>query len=126
MASLNKVILIGNLTRDPEVRYIGDSRAVTDVGLAINDRIKKDGEWIQQTTFVDVTFWGRTAEVVGEYLRKGSPISVEGKLQLDEWESDGQKRRKLKVVCDRMQMLGNKQSDAEVPEAVTASGDAPF
>ena len=108
MASYNRVILVGNLTRDPELRYIPSGTAVTDVGLAVNDRRKNaDGEWVDETTFVDVTLWGRQAEVAGEYLSKGSPVLIEGRLKLDTWETnEGQKRSKLKVVGQRMQMLG--------------------
>ena len=107
MASYNRVILVGNVTRDPELRYIPSGTAVTDIGLAVNDRRKNaSGEWVEETTFVDVTLWGRQAEVAGEYLSKGSPVLIEGRLKLDTWESDGQKRSKLKVIGDRMQMLG--------------------
>jgi single-strand DNA-binding protein len=108
MASYNRVILVGNLTRDPELRYIPSGTAVTDIGLAVNDRRKNaNGEWVEETTFVDVTLWGRQAEVASEYLSKGSPALIEGRLKLDTWEtSDGQKRSKLKVIGERMQMLG--------------------
>jgi single-strand DNA-binding protein len=107
MASYNRVILIGNLTRDPELRYLQSGMAVVDLGLAVNDKRKNaQGEWIEETTFVDVTVWGRTAEVAGEYLTKGSPVFIEGRLKLDTWETDGQKRSKLKVVCDKMQLIG--------------------
>jgi single-strand DNA-binding protein len=107
MASYNRVILVGNLTRDIELKYTPGGTAVTDIGMAVNDRRKSaTGEWVDETTFVDVTLWGRTAEVASEYLSKGSPILVEGRLKLDTWESEGQKRSKLRVVCDRMQMLG--------------------
>ncbi len=106
MASYNRVILVGNLTRDIELKYTQGGTAVTDIGMAVNDRRKSaTGEWIDETTFVDVTLWGRTAEVASEYLGKGSPILIEGRLKLDTWETDGQKRSKLRVVCDRMQML---------------------
>jgi single-strand DNA-binding protein len=109
MASFNRVILMGNLTRDIELRYTQSGLAVTDVTLAVNDRRKNQaGEWIEETTFVDVTLWGRTAEVAGEYLGKGSPIFIEGRLKLDTWETDGQKRSKLRVVGERMQMVGGK------------------
>ncbi len=109
MASYNRVILVGNLTRDPELRYIQSGMAVTDVGLAVNDRRKTaTGEWVEEVTFVDVTVWGRQAETVGEYLTKGSPVLFEGRLKLDTWEKDGQKHSKLKVVCERMQMLGGR------------------
>lgn len=107
MASFNRVILVGNLTRDPELRYVPSGMAVTDIGLAVNDRRKNaNGEWIEETTFVDVTLWGRTAEVAGEYLSKGSPVLIEGRLKLDTWEgNDGQKKSKLKVVGEKMQLL---------------------
>lgn len=106
MASYNRVILVGNLTRDIELRYTPGGTAVADVALAVNDRRKSaSGEWVEEVTFVDITMWGRTAEVASEFLGKGSPILVEGRLKLDTWETDGQKRSKLKVVCDRMQML---------------------
>jgi single-strand DNA-binding protein len=109
MASFNKVILLGNVTRDPELRYIANGTAVTDIGLAVNDRRKTaSGEWVEETTFVDVTLWGRTAEVAGEYVTKGSPLLIEGRLKLDTWEKDGKKNSKLRVVCDRMQLLGSR------------------
>ena len=127
MASFNRVVLLGNLTRKPEVRYLESGTAVVDVGLAVNDRRKNQaGEWIEDTLFVDVTLWGRTAEVAGEYLTKGSPILVEGRLKLDTWESDGQKRSKLKVVGERMQMLGGqskKSADTEQPALAVANTD---
>ena len=88
MASYNRVILLGNLTRDPELRYIASGMAVTELGLAVNDRRKNaNGEWIEETTFVDVTLWARTAEVASEYLTKGSPVLIEGRLKLDTWEA---------------------------------------
>lgn len=109
MASFNKVILLGNVTRDPELRYIASGSAVTDIGLAVNDRRKTaSGEWVEETTFVDVTLWGRTAEIAGEYVTKGSPLLIEGRLKLDTWEKDGKKNSKLRVVCDRMQLLGSR------------------
>jgi single-strand DNA-binding protein len=111
MASFNRVVLVGNLTRDPELRYIPSGTAVTDVGLAVNDRRKgANGEWIEETTFVDVTLWGRTAEIASEYLNKGSSVLVEGRLKLDTWEKDGKKNSKLRVVGERMVMLGSKGS----------------
>jgi single-strand DNA-binding protein len=109
MASYNRVVLVGNLTRDPELRYVASGTAVTDVGLAVNDRRKNaSGEWVDETTFVDITLWGRQAEVACEYLSKGSSCLIEGRLKLDSWEKDGQKFSKLKVIGERMQMLGGK------------------
>lgn len=108
MASYNRVILVGNLTRDPEIRHIPSGTAVSEIGLAVNDRVKKNNEWVDEATFVDVTLWGRDAEVVNEYLSKGSQILIEGRLKLDTWEKDGQKRSKLKVICEHMRMLGSR------------------
>ncbi|MCZ7593030.1 MAG: single-stranded DNA-binding protein [Kiritimatiellae bacterium] len=106
MASLNKVMLIGRLTRDPEKRSIPSGMAVTEMRMAISRRFKAaNGEDREETCFVDVSAWGRTAENCAEYLRKGSQLFVEGRLKLDEWEKDGQKRSKLSVVAERVQFL---------------------
>src|SRR5687768_5600457 len=84
MASHNRVVILGNLTRDVEVKYLQSGMAVADVGVAMNDRRKnQQGEWVEETTFVDVTLWGRTAEVASEYLNKGSQIFIEGRLKYD-------------------------------------------
>ncbi|MEI6257436.1 MAG: single-stranded DNA-binding protein [Planctomycetota bacterium] len=118
MASFNKVILLGNVTRDPELRYIANGTAVTDIGLAVNDRRKTaTGEWVEETTFVDVTLWGRTAEIAGEYVTKGSPLLIDGRLKLDTWEKDGKKNSKLRVVCDRMQLLGGRGGESRPGDA---------
>jgi single-strand DNA-binding protein len=110
MASFNKVILLGNLTRDPQVRYTPSGSAVAELGLAVNRYWfdKATNSRREETTFVDVTLWGRDAEVAGEYLAKGRPVLIEGRLQLDTWDDkqSGQKRSKLRVVAERMQMLG--------------------
>lgn len=117
MASFNRVILVGNVTRDIELRYTPGGLAVTDLGLAVNDRRKNQaGEWVDETTFLDVTLWGRQAEVASEYLSKGSPVLIEGRLKLDTWEQEGQKRSKLRVVGERMQMLGSRSSSGARPE----------
>ena len=108
MASYNRVVLVGNLTRDPELRYIPSGTAVSEIGLAVNDRVKRNDQWVEETTFVDVTLWARTAEVANEYLGKGSSVLIEGRLKLDTWEKDGQKRSKLRVVGEKMQMLGGR------------------
>jgi single-strand DNA-binding protein len=111
MASFNKVILLGNLTRDPEVRYTPKGTAVTELGMAVN-RVytAENGEKREETTFVDITLWGRTAEIAGEYLKKGRPVFIEGRLQLDTWDDkqSGQKRSKLKVVGEGLQLLGSR------------------
>jgi single-strand DNA-binding protein len=109
MASFNRVILMGNVTRDIELRYTGNQLAVTDLGLAVNDRVKRNDEWVDEATFVDVTLWGRTAEIAAQYLSKGSPVFVEGRLKYDTWEKDGQKRSKLRVVGERIQLLARRE-----------------
>ena len=116
MSGYNKVILMGNLTRDPQVRYIPSGTAVADLGLAINrtwtDR--QSGQRREEVTFVDVTVWGRQAEVAGEYLSKGRTVLIEGRLQLDTWQDKetGQNRSKLKVVCENMRMVGGRAEGA--------------
>lgn len=115
MPSLNKTMLIGNLTRDVELKFTPKATAVGEVSLAINRVYSTDtGEKREEVTFVDVTLWGRTAEVVAEYCKKGSPLFVEGHLTLDSWEdkATGQKRSKLKVTGDSVQLLGGKREDA--------------
>ena len=113
MASFNKVILVGNLTRDPQVRYTPAGMAVADVGLAVNRTWfdKQANQKKEEVTFVDVTLWGRTAEIAGEYLAKGRQVLIEGRLKLDQWDDKqtGQKRSKLTVVGEEMTMLGSRQ-----------------
>lgn len=109
MANLNKVMLIGNVTRDPEIKYTPKGSAVTDLGIAVNRVYTPEGgEKREETTFVDVTLWGRQAEIAGEYCKKGRSIYIEGRLQLDSWEdkASGQKRSKLRVVGENFQLLG--------------------
>jgi single-strand DNA-binding protein len=125
MASYNRVLLMGNLTRNPEIRYTPSGTAVADLGLAVNESFKnKAGETVEQTCFVDVVVWGRQAETASEYLHKGSPVFVEGRLQLDQWESkEGEKRSKLRVRADRVQFLGSPGKGTEY--AAAPEGSAP-
>lgn len=112
MANLNKVMLIGNLTRDPELKYTPKGTAVAELGLAVNRVYSSDsGEKREETTFVDITLWGRQAEIAGEYLKKGRPVFIEGRLQLDTWEDkqSGQKRSKMRVIGEQMQFLGGRE-----------------
>lgn len=108
MASYNRVVIVGNLTRDVELRFTPQGTAVTDISLAVNERVKRNDQWSDEVNFFDVTLWGRTAEVAGEYLGKGSNILIEGRLKQDRWEQEGQKRSKIKIVGEKMQMLGAK------------------
>ena len=109
MPSYNKVILMGNLTRDPELRHLPSNMPVAQVGLAVNERYKdkQSGEMIDRANFVDCEAFGRTAEIINQYFQKGAPILIEGKLRLDQWEDrqSGQKRSKLKVVIDRFEFV---------------------
>jgi len=120
MANLNRVLLMGNLTRDPELRYTPKGTAVADIGLAVN-RIYtgEDGDKKEETTFVDVTIWARQAEVAGQYLKKGRPVFIEGRLQLDTWDDKqtGQKRSRLRVVAENLQLLGSRPAENGQPAA---------
>ncbi len=114
MPSFNKVILMGNFTRDPELRYLPNNTAVCDMGLAVNDRFqnKATGQWEDRPNFVDCTAFGRTAENISKFFSKGRPIFIEGKLRFEQWEdrTSGQKRSKLKVVVDTWQFVDSKDS----------------
>src|SRR5262249_55617352 len=115
MASFNKVILLGNLTRDPEVRYTPKGSAVCDLGIAVNRVYTTDsGEKREEVTFVDVVLWARLAEIAGEYLKKGRPVFIEGRLQMDTWDDKqtGQKRTRLRVVAESRQLLGSRPGGA--------------
>ncbi len=114
MASLNKVFLAGHLTRDPEIRYIASGKAVADLGLAVNRRYRTaSGEDKEETCFINVTVWGKQAEMAGEYLKKGSGVLVEGALRMDQWESNGEKRSRLSVTADRIQFLDKPSAGAK-------------
>ena len=114
-ASLNKAMLIGNLTRDVELKYTASGAAVANFGLAVNRTYtNSDGEKTEEVCFIDMVAWNRLAEVAGEYLSKGSPVFVEGRLQMDSWEDqDGKKRSKLKVIAQNIQFLGGGKADAD-------------
>ena len=126
MKGLNHVVLIGNLTRDPELRHTSSGISVADLGLATNEQYRNsDGEITEKTCFVDVVTWNKQAENCSKYLRKGSPVFVEGKLQLDQWKtSSGEPRSRLRVKAERVGFLGNntgtrKSDDVHVCESVS-------
>ncbi len=128
MASMNKVFLIGNLTKDPELRYIPSGTAVADLRLAVNRRFRNaSGQDREDTCFVDVVVWDRQAQTCSEYLSKGSPLLVEGRLQMDEWEKDGQKYSKLRVVAERTQFIGapRRGEFRDAPQDSTAATSPP-
>lgn len=134
MASYNRVTLMGNLTRKPELRFTPSETAVADLGLAVNEKFKnKAGETVEQVCFVDVIVWGRQAETAAEFLDKGAPVLIEGRLQLDQWENEGgEKRSKLRVRADRVIFAGSApKKGAPIPDESTAPAeynddDVPF
>ena len=113
MSSMNRVFLLGNLTRDPDLRQTTSGMSVSDLGVAVNEKYRnKAGEDVETTCFVDVVAWGRQAETCSQYLVKGAPVIVEGRLQLDQWQTEeGQKRSRLRIRADRVQFLGRLQAD---------------
>ncbi len=139
MASLNRVLLMGNLTRDIEVKYTANNTAVANIGLAVNRRYRSGDEYREETTFVDCEAWGRTAETMGKYLSKGRPVFIEGRLKLDEWQDkDGNRRTKLVTVVENFQFIdsrqggggsgggGGQQAPAAAPAGGVSNDDIPF
>ena len=133
MPSYNKVLLMGNLTRDPQLKQTPNNMSVAEIGLACNRKFKgKDGEMREETTFVDCEAWGRTAETMAKYLSKGRPVFVEGRLKLDQWQDkDGNNRSKLRVVIESFQFIDSRGGQSSTPpqEAATTappSDDVPF
>lgn len=114
MASYNRVILMGNLSREIEMKYTQSGTAIGSTSLAINDKRKgQDGSWVEEVSFVDLTAFGKTAELMNEYLSKGSSVFIEGKLKQDTWENNGQKRSKLHVIVDQMKFVGAPQGQRQ-------------
>ncbi len=131
MASFNKVLLMGNLTRDPELRFTSGGSALTKFGLAVNRKYKAGDDWKEEVCFVDITVWGKQAENCAEYLSKGRPVFIEGRLQFSTWETDdGQKRSKLEVVANAVQFLGRPEGGKPGMQPDTESApvkdDIPF
>jgi len=125
MSSYNRVVLMGHLVKSPELRFLpGGKTAVCEVGLAVNERYTKEGEVVESVSFFDIVFWGRTAEVVNEFLVKGSLILIEGRLKQDTWEKKGEKRSKVKVVCEKMQMLGGKRANEQTASDTATNEEA--
>lgn len=115
MSSLNSVVLLGNLTRDPEYRELSNGTAVADTGMALNRRYKDaSGELQEEVTYVDLAFWGNQAKTLRDYCHKGKQLAIEGRLKLDQWESqDGEKRSKLRVVVEKMHFTGSRNDDQQ-------------
>jgi single-strand DNA-binding protein len=114
----NRVMLAGRLTRDPQVKFLSNEKAVANFGLAISRKFKgADGQQSEETIFIDVEAWGRTAELVGQYLTKGKSAFIEGRLKLDTWEKDGQKQSRLRVVADSVLFLSPSERAAQQEQA---------
>ncbi|MDX6398702.1 MAG: single-strand DNA-binding protein [Gaiellaceae bacterium] len=127
--NINSVVLVGNLTKDPELRHTPSGTAVTTLRVAVNDRVKRGEEWTDAAYYFDVTVWGRTAENCAQYLAKGRPVGVQGKLTWREWDAqDGTKRQAVEIVADNIQFLGGRDGEAAgaqqfVPQGATQAAD---
>lgn len=125
---MNTVCLIGNITRDIEVHYLQSGTAVADVGLAVNERVKKGGDWVDEVSFFDLTLFGRTAEVAAEYAHKGTKVGIVGKLKQETWadKDTGAKRSKVKIIVDRLDLLGSPGERRREPEEQPETDEIPF
>lgn len=124
MASINRVVIVGNLTRDPELRHTPSGTALCKLGIAVNDRIKQGDEWVEKANFFDVTVWGAQAESCSRYLSKGRQVAIDGRLDHQTWEKDGQKRSRVEIIAQSVQFLGSKQ-DGSGSTATPVSTGAP-
>ena len=127
MPNLNRVILAGHLTRDIEIKYLGSGVPVVNVGIGVNNRKKEGNEWVDEPCFIELTIWGKSAEYAAKACGKGSPVLVEGRLKLDTWETDGQKRSKLSVVAERFQALSKEPArQSSSPSSELNEEELPF
>ncbi|MGA2977514.1 MAG: single-stranded DNA-binding protein [Spirochaetia bacterium] len=132
MADINRVILVGRLTRNAELKYTNNGSAVSKFGIAINQRRKKDDQWVDEAHFFDVVVWGKTAESLSQYLVKGKQVGIEGQLRQDRWEQEGQARSKVEIVATNVMLLGTgtgagsrPASPGPGPEARSSGSDSP-
>ena len=115
MSSFNKVIIMGRLTRDVELKSVNNGTSLTQIGIAVNERrTTRDGTWQDNVHFLEVTFWGKQAEVLSQYMEKGQPLLIEGRIKQDRWESDGQKHSRLKIHGEKFSFVGDRQHGSEV------------
>ncbi len=112
MADINHVVLVGRLTRDAQLKYTNSGVAISTFAIAINRRIKQGERWTDEAHFFDITLFGKQAEAINQYLRKGNQVAIEGELRQDRWEQDGQKRSKIVIVANNIQLLGNRPAGA--------------
>lgn len=124
MADINSVVIVGRLTRDAELKYTTGGTAVSKLGIAVNKRVKKGDEWTEQASFFDVTLWGKMAEGLYQYLVKGKQIAIEGELEQERWEKDGQAHSKVTITASNVQLLGGGQAGqtANVPDGFPTGG----
>ena len=113
--SINRVILAGNLTREPEVRSTASGMTIVSFGIAVNERVKNGDNWEDRPNYFDCVFFGTRAEKVSQYISKGSKVAIEGKLRYSQWEKDGQKRSKVEVVVDEIELMGGGQQNRQQP-----------
>ena len=118
--SINRVVISGNLTRDPEVRSTASGTSVMKLGIAVNERVKKGDQWEDYPNFIECTMFGKRAEGVSKYLSKGSKVAIEGHLRYSQWEKDGQKRSKLEVIVDEIELMSGQQSQQQAAPAYSA------
>ena len=125
MADINHVTLVGRLTRDAELKYTNSGMAVSRIGIAINQRRRRDDQWVDEAHFFDCVVWGRTAEALNPYLVKGKQVGIEGQLRQDRWEQDGRTRSKVEISVNNLQLLGGRNDGAPAREEGSAARPAP-
>lgn len=128
MADINRVVLVGRLTRDAELRYTASGQPVSNISIAVNQRRKRDEQWVDEAHFFDAVVWGKTAESLAPYLKKGKQIGVEGELRQNRWEQDGQKRSRVEISTTNIQLLGSRSDGGESsygPTATESGGSGP-
>jgi len=128
VADINRVVLVGRLTRDAELRYTASGQPVSNISIAVNQRRKRDEQWVDEAHFFDAVVWGKTAESLAPYLKKGKQIGVEGELRQNRWEQDGQKRSRVEISTTNIQLLGSRSDGGESsygPTATESGGSGP-
>lgn len=123
MSSFNRVILVGNLTRDPELRNIPSGTAVCEASIAVNRKWSKDGEKKEEVSFFDIVVWAKGAEIFAQYMKKGKPVLVEGYLKQERWEKDGEKKSRIRIHVENFQFLNDGGGKREEAPAETAQGN---
>ena len=123
-ADINRVTLVGRLTRDAELRYVSENLAVCTMGLAVNRKRKQGDDWVEEASFFDIVLFGRLGEVISRYLTKGKQIAVDGQLRQNRWEQDGQRRSKVEIIASDLQLLGSSRSEGSDGYSSAASGGA--